>query len=244
MNVDRRPIFLAVRELRGGQGFTVAEVEILDAAIDRAFADVAANLPASPPPTPPAFDEAAFFDALRSTKALGPTLTADEVEGCQAIVGACLAGGYGLAWTAYALATAYHETAATMRPIREYGRGKGRRYGVPGKHGQVGYGRGYVQLTWDYNYEKADTKLGLGGRLIGNYDLALDAKIAADIMVRGMAEGWFTGKKLADYLPGSGAAGRPAFENSRRVINGTDKAALIAGHALEFQRALQAGGMA
>ncbi len=238
MNIDRKQIFQAVRELRGGQGFTLAEVRLLDGAIDRAFA---ASAPVAPAPR--AFDEAAFFDALRGSKALGPTLSADEVEGCQAIVGACRGAGYGLAWTAYALGTAYHETAATMRPIREYGRGKGRRYGQPGKHGQVAYGRGYVQLTWDYNYEKADAKLGLGGRLIGNYDLALDPKVAADIMVRGMAEGWFTGKKLADFLPASGPANRTSFENSRRIINGTDKAQLIAGHALEFQRALQAGGM-
>lgn len=239
MNVDRRPIFQAVRELRGGEGFTVAEVQLLDGAIDRAFATAA---PAAAPLLE--LDRALFFDALRGSKALGPTLSSDEVEGCQAIVGACRAAGYGMAWTAYALATAYHETAATMRPIREYGRGKGRRYGQPGKHGQVAYGRGYVQLTWDYNYEKADTKLGLGGRLTGNYDLALDPKIAADIMVRGMSEGWFTGKKLADTLPRAGPATRADFEKSRPTINGTDKAALIAGHALEFQRALQAGGWA
>lgn len=242
MNIDRRPIFQAVRQLRAGQGFTVEEVQLLDRAIDWAYG-VAPAAP-TPPPAPAQFNEAAFFDALRRTKALGPTLTADEVEGCQAIVGACRTAGYGLAWTAYALATAHHETAATMRPIREYGRGKGRRYGVAGKHGQVGYGRGYVQLTWDYNYEKADVKLGLAGRLTSNYDLALDPKIAADIMVRGMAEGWFTGKKLGDYLPVSGAATRAQFEPSRRIINGTDKAALIASHALEFQPALKAGGMA
>jgi hypothetical protein len=238
MNVDRKPIFQAVREIRNGQGFTIEEVNLLDAAIDQAF-----QQPVTEPAPATEFNEGAFFDSLRGSKALGPTLSTDEVEGCQAIVGACRAGGYPMAWTAYALATAYHETAATMRPIREYGRGKGRKYGQPGKHGQVGYGRGYVQLTWDNNYEKADAKLGLGGRLTADYDLALDPKIAADIMVRGMAEGWFTGKRLADYLPAAGPATRTQFEQSRRIINGTDKAALIAGHALEFQRALQAGGM-
>jgi hypothetical protein len=241
MKIDRKPIFQAVRELRDGQGFTLEEVRLLDAAIDRAFAAI---VPASAPVEPPrAFNEAAFFDTMRGSKALGPTLSTDEVEGCQAIIGACGAGRYGLSWTAYALATACHETAGTMRPIREYGRGRGRKYGVAGKHGQVAYGRGYVQLTWDYNYATADQKLGLGGRLTADYDLALDPKIAADIMVRGMAEGWFTGKKLADYLPGAGPATRAQFEQARRIINGTDKMALIAGHALEFQRALQAGGM-
>ena len=52
-----------------------------------------------------------------------------------------------------------------MQPIAEYGKGKGRKYGVPGRNrGQVAYGRGYVQLTWDDNYERADKEIGAGGR--------------------------------------------------------------------------------
>jgi putative chitinase len=60
----------------------------------------------------------AFFAALRSGL-LGPTLSAQEVDGCNAILKAM--EGAPLAWTAYALATAYHETASTMQPIKEYG---------------------------------------------------------------------------------------------------------------------------
>lgn len=188
------------------------------------------------------FNETAFFIALRSSKPLGPTLTQGEVEGCKAILGAC--EGWGAAWTAYALATAFHETAGTMQPIREYGRGRGRKYGRPTKHaGQVAYGRGYVQLTWDYNYERADNELGLGGRLVADYDLALDHAIAGRIMARGMAEGWFTARKLANYLPTEGSGTRAQFKEARRIINGTDKADLIAGYALSFQAALQAGGI-
>lgn len=37
MNINRREIFQAVRQLRDGQGFTLEEVHLLDAAIDRAF---------------------------------------------------------------------------------------------------------------------------------------------------------------------------------------------------------------
>lgn len=189
-------------------------------------------------PTVPQVDLARFFDTMRAGRVLGPTLSESEVQGCKAIIEAC--AGWPVAWTAYALATAYHETAGTMQPIREYGRGKGRKYGRPGKYGQIPYGRGYVQLTWDFNYEKADKELGLGGALLKDFDLALDHAIAAQIMVRGMKEGWFTGKKLADTLPTVGPATLAQFTASRPIINGRDKAEQIGRVALEFQKGLLA----
>ncbi|WP_093293078.1 hypothetical protein [Sphingomonas sp. NFR04] len=61
------------------------------------------------------------------------------------------------------------------------------------------------------------------------------------ILVRGMEEGWFTGKALRDYLPGqTGAADQ--FAAARRIINGTDRADMIAAYAIKFQAALTAGG--
>lgn len=51
--------------------------------------------------------------------------------------------------------------------------------------------------------------------------------------MKGCAEGWFTGKKLADY---------PDYRNMRRVVNGTDRADTIAGYAVAFERALHAMG--
>ena len=253
MNVDRRPIFEAVRQLRRGEGFTVEEVRMLDAAIDRAFADVHRDSEA-----PPAFNEAAFFDVMRGSKALGPTLSTDEVEGCQAIIEACRQAGYALSWTAYALATAVVETASTMQPIKEFG-GTAyfrRMYDIegsrPAKARELGNlnpgdgarfaGRGYVQLTGRKNYAKAGT--ALGHDLIGNPDLAMRPDIAAAIMVKGMAGGWFTGRSLAGYLPANGPGALIQFKEARRIINGQDRAAEIAGYAMECQRALQAGGWA
>ena len=67
-------------------------------------------------------------------------------------------------WLAYALGTAHHETDRKFGPIREYGLGKGKPY-------YPYYGRGLVQLTWDYNYEKMGKKLGI--KLLDNPDLAL-----------------------------------------------------------------------
>jgi len=167
-----------------------------------------------------------FYACVRPI--FGGSLRQSQVDGIDALLAAT--DGLPVMHRAYLLATAKHETASTMQPIAEYGKGKGKPYGKPGKYGQAQYGRGYVQLTWDANYEKADAALGLNGALIKNFDLALQPAIAAEILVRGCEEGWFTGKKLSDYLPD--------YRQARRVVNGTDKADLIAGYAREFEAAL------
>lgn len=226
----------------------LAEVERIEAslaALRALLSDDTGDTPSAPVAPVPAArrglsDAAAFFDAVRRSPPLGPGLSQDEVDGCVAVLGACV--GWPASWAAYALATAVHETAGTLKPIREYGKGHGRPYGVPDASGQIPYGRGYVQLTWPANYAKADAELGLNGALIADYDLALDPAIASKILVRGMDEGWFTGKALQNYLPP--VATRDAFKQARRIINGTDKADLIAGYAETFQAALQAGGWA
>lgn len=99
-----------------------------------------------------------------------------------------------LRWLAYALATTKHETASTMWPIEEYGKGKGHSYGVPDKEtGQTYYGRGFVQLTWRDNYKRATHELDLrdDDDLEWHAQRALDTRIASDIMFLGMIEGWF-----------------------------------------------------
>lgn len=200
-------------------------------------------------------DRKAFFDACRKG-VMGPTLDGDEVSGAGAILDAM--AGASLAATAYALATAWHETAHTMQPIREFGGSAyfRRMYDVEGqnpararKYGNVQpgdgpryCGRGYVQLTWRSNYRKAGEKLGYP--LEGNPELAMRPDIAAQIMRRGMDEGWFTGKAFRDYLPVNRPAMLAEFRQARRIINGTDKADLIAGYAMQFQAALMAGSWA
>lgn len=196
---------------------------------------------------------AEFFEALRQGL-LGPTLSATEVDGCNVILKAM--EGAGLSWTAYALATAFHETASTMQPIREYGGPTyfTRMYDVSGARPKMALangntcagdgpkycGRGYVQLTWKNNYARAAKECGVD--LVLNPDHAMRPDIAAKIMRSGMEKGWFTGKGFADYLPHTGRAERAGFTNARRIINGTDRAAQIADHALKFQSALEAGG--
>lgn len=152
------------------------------------------------------------------------------------------AGHWSIAWLAYGLATAWHESR--LEPVEEIGKGRGRRYGVPGPHGgQVAFGRGLVQLTHPENYARADDECKLEGALVADYGLALRPDIAVAILVRGMEEGWFTGKKLGDYLPDERGT-LAQFTDARRIINGTDRDDLIAGYAMKFQVALVMGGWA
>lgn len=130
---------------------------------------------------------------------------------------------------AYALATVKHETADTYKPIKEYrsrvgskGRANQDRYWLSGY-----YGRGYVQLTWKQNYEK----FGLADRP----DDAMKPEEAFKILSVGMQVGSFTGKKLSDYIKGSTCD----YKGARKVINGTDKNVLIAGYAVNFEKALR-----
>jgi len=229
--VNRTPIFNCVRDLLG-RGFSPAEVVLLDKAIDEAEG-------IAPNPTALA-DASKFFDAIRPT--LGPFVQS-QVEGLQTLLQAFGAARWPLAYTAYGLATAWHETAAQMQPVREaYWLSEAWR--KANLHYYPWYGRGYVQLTWQHNYEHADEELELGGSLIANPDRALEHEIASKVMVRGMEEGWFTSKKLGDYLPLSGEAGFDAFKGARYIVNRQDKAELIAKEAQTFQAGLLKGGWA
>ncbi len=141
-------------------------------------------------------------------------------------------------WLAYILATTYHETAGTMLPVKEYGRGKGRAYGIPDKvTGLVYYGRGFVQLTWKSNYKTMGDLLGVD--LVNQPDLALRPDIAAEIMFEGMTTGKsfrgdFTGRHLGQYF--NATTEDPV--GARRIINGQDKAKLIAEYYSTFIKSL------
>lgn len=185
----------------------------------------------------------AFFAALRKRDSglFGTSLSQVQVNGLNAILH--VTEGQPISYRAYMLATPYLETARTMRPITEFGRrsyfdkyepgtkiGKMLGNTQPGD-GYLFRGRGYVQLTGRANYARAGAKLGV--MLEQSPDLALLPDIAAEILLRGMLEGWFTGKKLSDYLPVD-------YLHARRIINGMDRAGDIAGYAVAFERALTA----
>jgi putative chitinase len=135
---------------------------------------------------------------------------------------------------AYCFATVAWETAWTFRPIEEYGRGKGHPYGEKdAETGQTYYGKGYVQLTWRKNYKLLGDILGFD--LEHDTSLALQPIIAFQILVKGMHDGLFTGKKLSDYINGN----KKDYINARRIINGTDRARDIAEIARNFEKFLR-----
>ncbi len=182
-----------------------------------------------------------FFASVRFYLAAGQSMTQDQVAGLSALleyyesVGIEGSGDFEDRYVAYILATMWHETGFTCQPIGEYGKGSGKPYGKPaGPYNQVYYGRGFVQLTWYDNYLVQDEKLGLKSELVKKPDLALDPEIATEILFRGMRDGDFTGKKLADYFTES----MTDWYNARRIVNATDQATTIAGYAEKFLNAI------
>lgn len=199
-------------------------------------------------------DRERFFDAAR-TPLFGGKLTKKQVAGMTAILDGWDAfGGTDPKRLAYVLATAFHETATRMEPVIETRRPdeetnpsvetaiarlesswkRGRMPWVKSPYwrkdsdGLSWLGRGFPQLTFRRNYLKAEVELKVP--LTKNPDLALELAIAVPIMIEGMAEGWFTGKRLSDYF----AADKADWRNARKIINGLESADKVAGYAKAF----------
>ena len=149
-------------------------------------------------------------------------------------------------WRAYMLGTSYHETAHTMKPIEEWGKGRGKSYGRKMKQSgqiytwpdQIYYGRGDVQLTWFENYERMGDLMSLP--LLEQPELAMDPEISAQILVEGMIlgksnRGDFTGRSLEDYFN----THRDDPFGARRIVNGLDNARTIAGFHYNFLEAIR-----
>ena len=146
---------------------------------------------------------------------------------------------------AYCLATFKWETAHTMKPIDEHGSAAyfNSRYGPQtnvGKmlgntktgDGALFHGRGYVQVTGRRNYAKAKALTGVD--LLAEPDRAKNPELAYEIAIQGMKDGWFTGRKLGQFIKD----GQADYENARTIINGHDKAQTIADIARRFSEVL------
>ena len=205
----------------------------------------------------------AFFDALRRRDSglFGTSLSQGQVQGTEAILDEAERRGTPLRHLAYILATDYHETGGQMQPVKEtvYASSKDRnpsdetvikRLDAAWKAGKLGsvktpywrkdadgkswFGRGLVQITHEANYQKLSLLIGVD--LVRNPSKALELSTAVQILFTGMELGSFTGKALSDYI----GDGRADYVGARRIVNGTDKAVLIAGYAEAFEKALVA----
>ncbi len=164
-----------------------------------------------------------------------------------------------LRWLAYMLATAFHETQAAMQPVREnmnyttaaqirktwptrfptiasaepyerqprklanfvYG---GRLGNVGPDDGWIYRGDGLPQLTGKAHFAKFGVAPGM------------DLPTSVRVMFDGMIGGLYTGQKLSQYF--SAMADDPV--RARAIVNGSDKAKLIASYHRAFLDALNA----
>lgn len=162
---------------------------------------------------------------------------------------------------AYVLATAFHETGGRLQPVEENlnyslaglrrtfpqrfsladaedcarqpeaiaNRAYANRMGngdVASGDGFRFRGRGLVQITGRANYRA----YGIEDRP----EAALEPERAVTILIDGMRNGRFTGKRLDDYFCGS----RADWVEARRIINGKDRAVEIARIARLYVLAL------
>jgi putative chitinase len=215
-------------------------------------------------------DRATFYASIRPSLFRG-VLGSTQVKGIEAILDASGVYIIPADQLAYVLATAHHETGERMQPVEEnlnYTKAKRIREVWPSRFrtdaaaqpfvrnpealankvygGRLGNtapgdgwkyrGRGLPQITGKENYVKFAPRLGVD--LVANPELALRLDLAVRILFEGMLEGLFTGKKLSDYI----LAGSRKYLDARKIVNGTDQAATIAGYAEKYRVALLAAG--
>lgn len=213
-------------------------------------------------------DRKKFYDAIRASLFAGK-LSPTQVAGIETILNEWDARKLtDLRWLSYILATIHHEVGQSYEPIEEnlnysasgllktwpsrFTPEKAAQYAKnPKKIANYVYanrggngneasgdgwkfrGRGLVQTTLKSNYEWAKKMTGID--LIANPDLMKGMEVSVKTSFAGMINGLYTGKKLNDYF--NATTEDPI--NARRIINSTDKAALIASYWKKFYEALK-----
>lgn len=75
---------------------------------------------------------------------------------------------------------------------------------------------------------------------VGSPEMAADFNYAVPIMIWGMEEGMFSGRRLSEFINPSGAD----YLSARKIINGIDEKTLIASYASKFQGILKVTSVA
>jgi putative chitinase len=208
-------------------------------------------------------DHKKFFDAIRSTR-FQKGLTQSQVDGIELILSAwetTYQDRTTLPQLADILGQTYWETAQRMQPIHEFGDASyfRRMYDISGSRPEVARtlgnvnqgdgvkyaGMGFIQCTGRANARRA-TKRMRELKLIpadvdfeATPDLLMRPEYAVHVLFLGMEEGWFTGKKLDDYIDDVPGGEHDEFVKARAIINGKDRAAQIADIADDFFSALK-----
>lgn len=195
-----------------------------------------------------------FFDEIRQS-VFGGFLEQTQVDGVNACLDYAEALKLSPQFTCYGLATARHETGAKMQPVREnlnytkastirktwpsrfptdasaqpyvknpkalaikvYGGRLGNKP-APSEDGWTYRGDGLPQLTGKENFDKFGVSPGM------------DLVTSVAVMYRGMMNGWFTGRKLADYF--YDRTENP--EGARAIINPDKNGPKVAGYYRSF----------
>ncbi|MBX3536416.1 MAG: hypothetical protein KF735_02160 [Chelatococcus sp.] len=198
------------------------------------------------------FNRSTFFSYARRSP-FGDRLTQQQVDGMTDILNEWDAhySHLPLTYLACYLGQVFRETGGTMVPIRETfatsdkqamtrletAWTSGKLPSVKTPYWRKGwFGRGRMQITHAENYAYAQAKSGLP--IVADPSLMLDSKADLKVSLPGTIEGWWTrGKhRMSMYLDRPD----PDFEGARRIVNGTDKAKLVATYCEAFLAALQA----
>lgn len=111
-----------------------------------------------------------------------------------------------------------------------------------------GQGRGLVMITWLINYFKVGELKGVKGEQVGGVtitgmvlkqipNLMLNPRVSYLAASRGMKYGAFTTHTLDEFfIPGK----PPQYVQARKIVNGLDRAELIASFAAKFERIIRA----
>ena len=194
---------------------------------------------------PPADLKGSGVDLDLLVDAAQPGFRRFALESIPVIVAECISSGVMMReQVAYVLATSEHE-AGCGKWMKELWGPTAAQRGYEGRRdlgntvsgdGLRYRGRGYVQITGRRNYTLWARRLGLD--IVAKPDLvATDPSLAARILVQGMRDGSFTGKKLIDYFR---SGEEPDFFNARAMINGDKRknGEKIAGHARRYLAAM------
>lgn len=200
-----------------------------------------------------------FYTYVRNSP-FGGRLTQEQVNGTEELLAAWRECGDGdNRKLAYILAGVFHETGGRMVPVREgfattdagarravkklFDQGRIKTNYAEPVNGVSYYGRGRIQNTWERNYRKLAERFDVP--LIDDPDLLIrDGALDARVTVVGHMEGLWANRsksaggapyKLSDYFNGNTADPKGA----RRIVNGTDKASLIATHYEAFLAAIE-----